>query len=41
MNNNNSWNTNIIEILENVRVNAVNLSEYHRRNYFYYKSLSN
>jgi len=41
MNVNNSWNTNIIEILENVRVNAVNLSEYHRRNYFYYKSLSN
>jgi hypothetical protein len=38
---NNSWNSNIIEILENVRVNAVNLSEYHRRNYFYYKSLSN
>jgi len=36
-----SWNSNIIEILENVRVNSINLSEYHRRNYFYYKSLSN
>lgn len=35
------WNNNIIEILENVRVNCVNLSEYHRRTYFYYKSLSN
>ena len=33
----NNWNSNIIEILEGVRTNAVNLSEYHRR----YKNLSN
>lgn len=38
---NESWNSNIIEILENVRVNSINLSEYHRRNYFYFKNLSN
>ena len=37
----NNWNSNIIEILEGVRTNAVNLSEYHRRSYFYYKNLSN
>ena len=37
----NNWNSNIIEILEGVRTNSVNLSEYHRRSYFYYKSLSN
>ena len=37
----NNWNSNIIEILEGVRTNAVNLSEYHRRTYFYYKNLSN
>ena len=39
--NTNSWNSNIIEILEGVRTNAVNLSEYHRRSYFYFKNLSN
>jgi len=39
--NTNNWNSNIIEILEGVRTNAVNLSEYHRRSYFYYKNLSN
>ena len=37
----NNWNSNIIEIIEGVRTNAVNLSEYHRRTYFYYKNLSN
>ena len=37
----NNWNSNIIEILEGVRTNAVNLSEYHRRTYFYYTNLSN
>ena len=37
----NNWNSNISEILEGVRTNAVNLSEYHRRTYFYYKNLSN
>ena len=37
----NNWNSNIIEILEGVRTNAVNLSEYHRRTYIYYKNLSN
>jgi len=39
--NTNNWNSNIIEILEGVRTNAVNLSEYHRRSYFYFKNLSN
>ena len=36
-----TWNDEIIKILNNVRVNSLNLSEYHRRNFFYYKNLSN
>ena len=35
------WNDETIKILNNVRINSLNLSEYHRRNYFYYKSISN
>ena len=35
------WNDQTILILNNVRINSLNLSEYHRRNYFYYKSISN
>ena len=36
-----TWNDEIIKILNNVRINSLNLSEYHRRNFFYYKNLSN
>ena len=36
-----TWNEEIITILNNVRINSLNLSEYHRRNFFYYKNLSN
>ena len=35
-----TWNDEIIKILNNVRVNLLNLSEYHRRNYFSYRELS-
>ena len=35
------WNDEIIKILNNVRINSLNLSEYHRRNYFYFKNISN
>jgi len=35
------WNDETIKILNNVRINSLNLSEYHRRNYFSYKYLSN
>ena len=35
-----SWNDEIIKILNNVRVNALMLSEYHRKNYFSYRELS-
>jgi len=35
-----TWNDEIIKILNNVRVNSLNLSEYHRRNYFSYRELS-
>ena len=35
------WNDETIKILNNVRINSLNLSEYHRRNYFHYKSISN
>ena len=35
-----SWNDEIIKILHNVRVNALMLSEYHRKNSFHYKELS-
>ena len=35
-----TWNDEIIIILNNVRVNSLNLSEYHRRNYFSYRELS-
>ena len=36
-----TWNDEIIIILNSVRVNSLNLSEYHRRNYFSYKYLTN
>jgi len=35
-----TWNDEIIKILNNVRVNSLNLSEYHRRNYVSYRELS-
>jgi hypothetical protein len=35
------WNDETIKISNNVRINSLNLSEYQRRNYFYYKSISN
>ena len=35
-----TWNDEIIKILNNVRVNSLNLSEYYRRNYFSYRELS-
>ena len=35
------WNDETIKILNNVRINSFNLSEYHRRNFFSYKYLSN
>ena len=35
-----NWNEEIIKILNNVRINSLNLSEYHRRNYFQYKEMS-
>ena len=35
-----TWNEEIIKILNNVRVNSLNLSEYHRKNFFQYKELS-
>ena len=35
------WNDETIKILNNVRINSLNLSEYHRRNFFSYKYLSN
>ena len=36
-----TWNDEIIKILNNNRVNSLNMSEYHRRNFFYFKNLSN
>jgi hypothetical protein len=36
-----TWNDEIIKILYNVRINSLNLSEYHRRNFFYFKNISN
>ena len=35
-----NWNEEIIKILNNVRINSLNLSEYHRRNFFQYKEMS-
>ncbi len=35
---NNAWSAEIEDILERLRVNSVNLSEYHRRRYYEYKS---
>lgn len=35
-----TWNDEIIKILNSVRINALHLSEYHRTNYFQYKELS-
>ena len=39
-NNHNEWTKEVISILENVRVNSINLSEYHRMRYYYYKGFS-
>ena len=36
----NSWNDNIVELLENVRVNSTYLSEYHRKSFFSLKFIS-
>ena len=36
-----TWNDEIIKILNNVRINSLNLSEYHRRFFFYFKNISN
>ena len=38
MNNNFLWSENEYKILENVRINSVNLSEYHRKRYYHFKS---
>jgi hypothetical protein len=35
---NNGWNQEVEDILERLRVNSVSLSEYHRRNFYDYKS---
>lgn len=34
----NGWNSEVEDILERVRVNSVSLSEYHRKNFYTYKS---
>ena len=36
----NNWNDSIVELLENVRVNSVYLSEYHRKSFFKFKFIS-
>ena len=38
MNINNIWSDTEYNILENVRINSVNLSEYHRKRYYHFKS---
>ena len=38
MNINNIWSETEYKILENVRINSVNLSEYHRKRYYHFKS---
>ena len=38
MNINNVWSDTEYNILENVRINSVNLSEYHRKRYYHFKS---
>ena len=38
MNINNVWSDTEYKILENVRINSVNLSEYHRKRYYHFKS---
>ena len=40
MNINNIWSDTEYKILENVRINSVNLSEYHRRRYYHFKSFA-
>jgi hypothetical protein len=35
----NDWSSDVENILDNIRINSKNLSEFHKRNYFYYKSL--
>ena len=39
-NDNDEWTKEVINILENVRINSINLSEYHRMRYYYYKGFS-
>ena len=34
------WSKEVISILEKVRINSINLSEYHRMRYYYYKGFS-
>ena len=36
-----TWNDDLIKTLNSDRVNSLNLSEHHRRNFFYFKNLSN
>ena len=36
-----SWTTENEELLEKLRINCVNLSEYHRKRYYYFKGYSN
>ena len=40
MNINNIWSDTEYKILENVRINSVNLSEYHRKRYYHFKSFA-
>ena len=35
-----NWNSDVMELLEKVRTNSVNLSEYHRKRALYFKSFS-
>jgi hypothetical protein len=37
--NSSGWNTEIETILDNLRLNSIVLEEYHKANYFYYKSI--
>ena len=39
-NENDEWTKEVISILEKVRVNSINLSEYHRMRYYYFKGFS-
>ena len=39
MSNSNSWSSDIESVLEEIRINAVQLSNNHKQNYFFYRSL--